>query len=191
MTKRCKPKEYSQTLRPLGVALAILLASLFLSFPSDAEEANEDQLKAVILLHFAELASWPAGAFSHDDGTLNLCLFGAGQIASYLAALGEDPVNNRRLSIKSPAGEKDIASCQMIYLGSHADLDEKQILASSEGKPALTFGDSERFIKNGGMVQLYEENHKIRLLIDLEKVTAAGIQISSRILALAKIVGKQ
>jgi hypothetical protein len=52
----------------------------------------------------------------------------------------------------------------------------------------LTVGESEDFIRDGGMVGLVRDADQIQIQVNLEATQAAGLRISSRLLSLAVVV---
>jgi hypothetical protein len=63
----------------------------------------------------------------------------------------------------------------------------KDILAKLKDKKILTVSDSKTFMNDGGMIRFLTENNKIRLVINLDEVKEAGLDISSKLLRLAEI----
>ena len=54
----------------------------------------------------------------------------------------------------------------------------------------LTVGDGERFVRGGGMVAFIIENRRVRFDINPSAAAGAGLKISSKLLSLARHVGK-
>ena len=54
--------------------------------------------------------------------------------------------------------------------------------------PILTVGETPRFIEQGGIVNFFLENGKVRFEINRSAAERSGLRISSRLLQLAKIV---
>jgi len=64
----------------------------------------------------------------------------------------------------------------------------REALASVNGHPVLTVGESDRFINEGGMIGFFLEENKIRFEINLEAAGLAKLKISSRLVTLARRV---
>ncbi len=54
--------------------------------------------------------------------------------------------------------------------------------------PVLTVGETQEFVKQGGMIALCLEGKKVRVDINLDASGRAGLKISSRLLWLARKV---
>ncbi|MEO8210448.1 MAG: YfiR family protein, partial [bacterium] len=61
-----------------------------------------------------------------------------------------------------------------------------EIITSLENRPILTVGEADGFCENGGMIQFYTEKNKIKLEINSEASRLASLNISSKLLAVAK-----
>jgi hypothetical protein len=54
--------------------------------------------------------------------------------------------------------------------------------------PVLTVSDAEGFAESGGMIELFQENGRMRFAVNVEVVQRSGLRVSSRVLDLARIV---
>jgi hypothetical protein len=59
-------------------------------------------------------------------------------------------------------------------------------LAGIKLLPVLTVSDGKGFAQGGGIIELYVEGGRMRFAIDVD--AAQGLQISSRLLGLAKVI---
>ena len=64
----------------------------------------------------------------------------------------------------------------------------KQVLQSLAGENVLTVSDMNDFRSMGGMVNFVEEGDQLRFEVDLAQVQRAGLKMSSRLLAAARMV---
>jgi hypothetical protein len=63
-----------------------------------------------------------------------------------------------------------------------------RILASIRGLSILTVGEAKGFAEHGGMINLTQEENRLRFEINLDAAQQSRLKISSKLLALAKIV---
>jgi hypothetical protein len=54
----------------------------------------------------------------------------------------------------------------------------------------LTVADIDGFLDEGGMIQFLFENDRVRFAIDVNAASRAKLKISSKLLSLAHVVGK-
>jgi YfiR/HmsC-like len=65
----------------------------------------------------------------------------------------------------------------------------RQILAALQGTSILTVGETEAFARQGGMINFITVDKKVRYEINVAAAKRANLDISSKLLRLAKIVG--
>ncbi len=56
--------------------------------------------------------------------------------------------------------------------------------------PTLTVGETSGFLTQGGMIRFFLENNRVRFSINQTIAESAGLQISSRLLRLARSVSR-
>ena len=64
----------------------------------------------------------------------------------------------------------------------------EEILMEAKKIPIVTVGEDEKFLRRGGMINFVLEDGKLRFQINTDAVGRSGINISSKLLSLAKIV---
>src|SRR5947208_2904068 len=70
----------------------------------------------------------------------------------------------------------------------HAMSNLSEVILSVRALPILTIGDTPGFAKSGGMINLILENNRVRFEVNVKAAKDADLNISSRLLALARIV---
>jgi hypothetical protein len=172
----------------LGVLLAFGVAAAM-----GQSQADEYRLKAAFLFHFAELVEWPADAAGDDQQPVTLCTLGdpfQGDLEAVVEGkkVGSRPVRVRHLSQAQEARQtQDAKGCHVLFVSASERTRLPVLLAKIKG-PILTVGETEEFVKQGGMIALCLEGKKVRLDINLDASSRAGLKISSRLLLLARNV---
>jgi hypothetical protein len=92
------------------------------------------------------------------------------------------------MDIKSLKQEDDPRTCQVVFIPSSENKRASGILKMLKMSNVLTVGETEGFADLGGMINLTRDEHTLRFEINLEVATGGGLEISSRLLALARIV---
>jgi hypothetical protein len=64
------------------------------------------------------------------------------------------------------------------------------VLAQVQGAPVLTVGDTEGFLRAGGVINFVLEGSKVRFLIDQAAAERSGLRISSKLMRLAVNAGR-
>jgi hypothetical protein len=183
---------YIRLIARMGLAAglaALVLSSLWPRRGGAVSEAREYEIKAAYIYHFISFVKWP------DRG-------GQGSGDVVIGILGDDPFNNafgpvenkpvpgssRVLRVRRLGPWKegmDLSSVQILFIAGSEQPHLAQVLSSLAGRPVLTVGDSERFLENGGMINLVMVNQRVRWEINRRPVGRAGLELSAQVLRLA------
>jgi len=153
------------------------------------EEGGIAGIKAVYIYHFATFAQWPTEAGTQSQKEIRLCVLGGGEVSGPLQLLdGKDLEEGRLLRVINVHREQVSKACHMVYIGEPANLASDQTLVKLRGAPILWVSDQPTFAQNGGMIEMFLRDDKIKMRINLSAVRSAGIILSSKLLRLAEIV---
>jgi hypothetical protein len=170
----------------LWLALAVLAAGSAYALAAPSEY----QVKAVFLFNFAQFVDWPATAFPRPDAPFVIGILGQDPFGSQLdEVVRGETVNNRPLVVERYRSVADIRNCNILYIGSTESGHLDEILTALSGRSILTVGDANPAGQRGVMIQLVNENNRIRLRIDVAAAKAGNLTISSKLLRPAEIVG--
>lgn len=162
--------------RPMGAAPA----------PSGA---TEDQLKAAYLSNFPLFVEWPESAFRTPSSPVELCLLGRHPLQDELDALAPaKTAKGRPLMVRRIVDREALSGCHLVFIPASEDTYLASILASIQGTPVLTVGETESFGKRGGMVVLSVRKNHLRFGVNLGAVERTELKISSKLLRLADVV---
>jgi len=158
---------------------------------AQSEPPTEYQIKAAFLYNFAKFVEWP-DAFADPHAPIVLGIVGEDPFGSVLdkIVLGKT-VNDRGLVIKRLKEGPDLRNCHILFVSSSERKHMPQILESLQGSSVLTVGETDRFAQSGGVINFILEENKVRFEINSETAARAGLKISSKLLALARIVANQ
>ncbi|HEX2711650.1 MAG TPA: YfiR family protein [Candidatus Acidoferrales bacterium] len=159
---------------------------------AQSEPPPEYQIKAAFLYNFAKFVEWPADAFADPHAPLVLGIVGEDPFGSVLDKLVLDKtVNGRGLLIKRLKHGPDLRNCHILFVSSSERKRVAQILESLQGASVLTVGETQRFAQSGGVIDFILEENKVRFEINSDAAARARLNISSKLLALARIVTDQ
>jgi len=162
---------------------------------SRAEESRSKTLeypvKAAFLYQFARFTEWPVKA--GDSSPLCIGVLGDDPFGAALhKSMSGKSVGGRPLSIRRSPFVVDLDGCAILFVARSESGDRLQsILQQAARWPALTVGESEGFTQSGGMVRFFLNENHVRFEVNIGAVEAAGLRLSSRLLALAQITGTQ
>jgi hypothetical protein len=165
---------------------AAVVTALALSGGSAASQSlAAPELKAAFLFNFAQFVEWPADA----EDSLALCVVNDGAVAEALEQTVKGrTAGSRNLTVRYLKAGVPLPTCHVLYVG---DADLKQSLdtiALVKGVFVLTVGNAAHFAEGGGMVELFVEGDRMRFAVNTDALQRAQVRMSSRVLALAKIV---
>jgi hypothetical protein len=76
--------------------------------------------------------------------------------------------------------------CHVLYVSGVAAGHSPQIVGPLRDLPVLTISDVQGFAEVGGIAQFFFEHGQLRFSVEIESARRAHLQISSRLLALAR-----
>lgn len=146
-----------------------------------------DKVKAAFLYNFARFISWPDEKLSGSD-PLQLCVVGNAEFGVALAAsLAGKRSGPHPLQARDVGADEPLTDCHAAYLSAdgfqalsaeqRAQLAQHNVLTVHEGAAAVA----------GGVIRFYLENRRVRFEINRRAADQAGLQVSSKLLSVAKI----
>jgi len=173
----------------IWLSAIVLLFSSVPELPAQTEISREYQVKAVFLFNFAQFIAWPTNAFADAQTPMTIGVLGDDPFDSFLdETVRGEKIGEHPLVIQRYRRIEDVQGCQILFISRSEDGQTGRILAGLKDKNILTVGDSDGFIKDGGIVRFVTEENKIHLRINLEAAKSANLAISSKLLRLAEIV---
>ena len=169
------------------LAHAVLLAAL--GAAGARGEVEEYQLKAAVIFNFAKFVEWPPPAFSSASDPIAVCVLGQNPFGNWLSdTLNGKLVSGRKFTIRHPSEPQEAGRCQIVFISSSERKRFRTILDALKEESALTVGDSPGFAGLGGVVNLSLEGDTVRMEVNVEAARQKHLQISAKLLSLARIV---
>lgn len=163
-----------------AVCLALLLTLHGALTGVDAREQSSPDLKAAFLLNFAKFVEWPAARRSFV-----VCIAGDADLeAAAERIIGGRSLGTRPIETRAITGA-DAGGCDLLYVSARRHTELPVLLQGVRGQPMLTVGEGAPFVRAGGIIGLFVEDQRMRFNVSAANGRAAGLQISSRLLALA------
>ena len=166
----------------------LLIFVLFWPAVLSADSAAEEyEVKAAFLFHFAQFVDWPADAFPDGSSPLMYCTLGDDPFRGVLdASLNGKTIGTRPIRIWHLKPAQDVQGCHVLFFGASEKKSIPAVLSGIQGKPVLTVGETERFVTSGGIIGFCLVENKVRFDINLDNAEKGRLKISSRLLSLAR-----
>lgn len=178
-------RSYPVRSRVLGFAMALAA----LCAPSLSSALSVDATKAEMVWNLAKFVQWPQGTMSKGRGQLVVTILGEDELAVTLASeLSTRTVNGKPIFVRFAQRVQDIKGSHMVYIASPEMAHADAILEALKGTPVLTLADSPGFAGRGGMVNFSSIDGHLRFEIHMGHTEQSGLHISSRLLALARVI---
>lgn len=146
----------------------------------------EYAVRAAFLLNFTKFIDWPQASASEP---FRICIAGDDPFLGLLDQTVRGEAVNGRPIVVDRAGSASLNGCQMIYVPGRPEKDIKE-LAMGKRAGTLTVGEGESFLRSGGMIAFELDNRRVRFRVNLGAARGAMLNVSSRLLAVAKSVDR-
>lgn len=170
------------------IFIALLFAAFIGGMPVRAQDASAE-LMAAYLYNFTRFVEWPAAQFPSPLTPLVVCTPDAETLDGHLLRVHGRLAQNRRVVVREVKPGESLGECQVLFIPAKEITLMDEWLAAAAGKPVLTVSNAAGFTERGGMVGLFVEGDRVQFDIQRERTVAAGLRVSSRLMALARRVG--
>lgn len=176
--------------RALRRSLQVLALCALCADGAFAQE-NGGQIKALFLYNFANFVRWPTQAFANNSDNLRMCIFGDAQLGSFLDQVNGTRIRDKRLQIIRTEALADIESgCHILFVSVNKSSFLPQLASSTKNIYVLSVSDVENFARSGGVISILRTSDKLTFEINLDTAMRNGLLISSDLLSMARIVGR-
>ena len=165
--------------------VALFILAGFVSEPVTGQsDAHAYRLKAVFLHRFPQFVEWPETVW-RDAPSGQLCVAQPNPFGAELSGLlrGES-LRGRPLVTRDVSASAQLDGCHLLFVGAGASGGDALLKAARE-RPILTVGETDAFLRSGGMITLKLINNRVRFEVNAGAVQRAGLRMSSQLLALA------
>lgn len=171
---------------------AALLTLVLALSPVTAGAQQAEAVRAAFVLNFLKFAEWPAAAKADTTSLVIGALGDDAQAAALRAGLDGKEIQGRRISVRvfSDADQwrREGQACQALFITPTATAAWLGLRAEVTALPVLTISEAPGFCEQGGILNLYEEDHRIRFQANPGAADHAGLKLRSTLLTLATIV---
>jgi hypothetical protein len=157
------------------------LITLCVCATAHAQTIDEEQAKALFLFNFARFVQWP----DEGMGTIVIGVAGDDHLAETTETLVRGrTIDGRAVVVRRLRHADDPAGTHVLYVASSRQREDAEILQRTRGG-VLTVGETVQFLRDGGIIRIFVENHRVRFQVNAPALGAAGLKVHSQLLSLA------
>jgi hypothetical protein len=171
--------------------ISILACFLALAAALSAQipRAPEYEIKAAFLYNFAKFVDWPSQAFADSSTPLRICVLGRNPFGDALDKIAQDKsISGRSIVSRQMQSPQEARFCHVLFVTGSEPQALKRALEQVRDLPVLTVGESEDFLGFGGVINFVLEKERVRFEVNLEAAGHHRLKISSKLLAVARVV---
>jgi hypothetical protein len=173
-----------------GIAGACL-AVLTLAGPGAhaCEGLDEYQVKAAFLGKFVKYVTWPPARLADRRAPFVVGVLGKDPFGDKLVETFRDKqVEERRVEIRQFSALEGVSEAHLLFVTRDESDRLEAILATTRGAGVLLVGESGGFAADGGSINFYLEDKRLRFEVNPEAARRQGLKVSSELLKVARIV---
>lgn len=166
-------------------ALFQLFLALGLAYAASPSLAvDEATAKAAYLYNFAKFILWP----DEQRATLRLCVVGDHALDKSLDSLIGKPVRSMQISVRHAVALQDIPQCDLVFVPESRQQSLERVRQVVNGFPILIVTENTEALPKGATVALIPSDGRIVFEVDLATARQLGLQVSAKMLQLARKV---
>jgi hypothetical protein len=172
------------SLRHRLIALALAAGALL---PRAVQAVEETELKAAIVFNILLFVDWPASALPVPSSPLVLCVPAGSALHAPLKAMVGRDVRGHRLELRDLVAPDAARPCHAVFVDA-ADRRPAALLKAHSAGGALVISDDADASKEATAILLHRVDRKIAFDVNLQPTRQSGLQLSSKLLRLARAV---
>ena len=187
--------KFPMQLKQLGkITLTISLYAFGLyqtTYDNIVLAAEEYQLKAVFVYNFTKgFITWPKTVFSNEHSPLRICVLGEDPFGPTIDEVvkGQTTRENRTLIVERLENTSHLGGCQIVFVSRSEQSQVKEMLTEIKHSPILTISDIEGFAQQGGMIEFFMLQDKVKLAINSCILENSGLKANANLLNLSKLI---
>lgn len=160
---------------------ALWLLPFALTAPAIAHaQVSETAVKGAFLVKFGAYVTWPG-----EREAITLCVVGRDPFGDALnRSVAGQQIDGRPIVLRRIDTVDRNSGCAIAYLAGSSKQPVATALAALRGSPVLTVTDA-RWSNTRGMVHFQIASNRVRFHADAQAAAQSGLEISSKLLALA------
>lgn len=149
---------------------------------------DQSAIESGFIYQFTHYIHWP-GSPPDTRSPFLIQVVGESQVTGALKKLAQvKTIQGRSIQVKEVSSSSELEPGEIIFVASTDPNILASVVKKTKGFHALIISHSEGFAKQGAMINLFIENDRMRFEINVNSLKWEGLQASSQLLKLARIV---
>ena len=180
----------SVSVRRSTIKLLLILGTLLFGVRVEAQAPmGEPQVKAMFVYNFLKFVEWPGETSLGAKDPFVVLIIGEGATADATERFLESKtIGERPLVVFRTQWDQSLAGARAVFVVERDAKKLRRILDAAAAAGVLTIGEGEKFTTSGGVIGLLVEDRKMRFDVDTSAAQSAGLRVSSKLLALTRVV---
>jgi YfiR/HmsC-like len=182
--------------RGIGAArlVGVILLSALVARPAspsaaDAAQSPEYLIKAAYLYNFAMFVEWPSDAFARTDSPIVIGVVGSDPFGKALDSTVQNKrINKRPLIVERLHWNQDLKRCHILFVSASETARIAELAERLNGRSVLIVGDTPDLASRGATINFAIEDNRVRFEINVRSARRARLNVSSKLLNLARVV---
>jgi YfiR/HmsC-like len=152
-------------------------------------QSPEYLIKAAYLYRFAMFTEWPADSFATPDSPIVLGIVNSDPFGSAIDQTVQGKrISKRRIVVERLNWNQDPRHCHILFVSSPDMTRINELRSRVDGLSILVVGDNVDAGRRGGTINFTVMDNKVGFEINVDAAKRARLEISARLLNLARIV---
>lgn len=179
-------KKHWLTNPALAVFVAVFAYTVVCAQPPP--ELSEYDLKTAFLYQFTLYVQWPADQLGAASEPLVFGVVGADEIASNLRQLTTGTVQGHPIEVRELEPGADVSGLHVLFIADAEEANSAAMLRAAVADSVLTVTENTSSLPASSVINFALLDGKVRFDVSLTNAQAADLEISSRLLQIARSV---
>jgi hypothetical protein len=149
---------------------------------------GESEVKAMFVYNFLKFVEWPSESVRTKDPFVVLIIGDGATADATERFLESKTIGDRPLLVRRAKWDQPLAGARAAFVVERDAKKLHRILEAAAVAGVLTIGEGESFTTRGGVIALLVQDRKVRFDVDTSAAQSAGLRVSSKLLALTRVV---
>ena len=175
--------------RSITKRLLVLATLLFGARVGAQTPMSESQVKAMFVYNFLKFVEWPSDTSLRAGDPFVVLIIGESATADATERFLESKtIGERPLVVRRIKWDQSLAGGRAAFVVERDARKLHRVLDAAAAAGVLTIGEGDAFTTRGGVIGLLVADRKVRFDVDTSAAQKAGLRVSSKLLALTRVV---